>query len=323
MATDKRKMIEDDENDEGEIVELESENDDDDNELVSENDDGDDDRLEEDQRDAQDEGSDGDETNSRAARRRRQKARQKESIKKTREENLLLMRELQAAKERLAALETRNVQVDAQTAEQKYQYALAQIHRAEAELKEAFETGDGDKAVKAQRLREMNIQAAREAEELKKRLSNPPTPEKSSVLDPMAEDYAKRWMRKNPWFDPTGADEDSAIARAIDEAWAREASLRGINPSSEDYWDELDVRVRKRLGKESVSERKRERSAPPVTGRGEYSPRPSTGDSNKVYVTPERKQALIQAGVWDNPEERKRYIKRFQEYDRQNPRRAS
>jgi hypothetical protein len=322
MATDKRKMIDDDEDD-MEIVELESENDDDDNELNDDAEDGDDDRLSSDQRDAQDDGSDGDETSSRAVRRKRQKERQREKIKKTREENAVLIRELQAAKERLAALETRNIQVDAQTAEQKHQFALAQIHRAEAELKEAFETGDGDKAVKAQRLREMNLQAAREAEELKKRLTNPPAPEKTSVLDPLAEDNAKRWMRKNPWFDPAGSDEDSAIARAIDEAWAREASLQGISPSSEDYWDELDTRVRRRLGKESAAGRKRERSAPPISGRGEYAPRPSTGDNNKVYVTPERKQALIQAGVWDDPEKRKRYIKRFQEYDKQNPRRAS
>ena len=318
MATNKRKPNNDDENDDMEIIELESENDDDD-EHNEDAEDGDDERLESEQRDAQDDNSDGDENSSRAIRRRRQKERQKEKIKKTREENAVLIRELQTAKERLAALEIRNVQVDTQTAEQKYQFALAQIHRAEAELKEAFETGDGDKAVKAQRLREMNIQVAKEAEEQKRHLNNPPAP-KTSVLDPLAEDNAKRWMKKNPWFDPAGSDEDSAIARAIDEAWAREANLQGINPSSEDYWDELDMRVKRRLG---VSERKRERSAPPISGRGEYSPRPSTGDSNKVYVTPERKQALIQAGVWDNPEERKRYIKSFQQYDKQNQRKSA
>jgi hypothetical protein len=307
---DKSKIVEEDE-DELEVIELEDGHDDEDN-------DGDDDRLESDQRDAQDEGDDGEEVNARQLRRKRQKQRQKETMKKTREENAHLLRELLEAKERLIALENRNIQSDAQTADQRYNYAMAQIAKAERDLKEAFETGDGDKAVAAQKTREQSIYAARQAEELKKQLSNPQLQQKSSVLDPRTETHAQQWMQKNPWFNPSGDDEDSAIARAIDEAWAKEAQRKGVNPSSEDYWDELDSRVKRRLGTAS-SERERKRSAPPVTGRGEYSNRPSTSD-NKVYLTPERKKALQDAGVWDDPEKRKRYIKRFQQYDRQNPR---
>jgi hypothetical protein len=307
---DKSKIVEEDE-DELEVIELEDGHDDEDN-------DGDDDRLESDQRDAQDEGDDGEEVNARQLRRKRQKQRQKETMKKTREENAHLLRELLEAKERLIALENRNIQSDAQTADQRYNYAMAQIAKAERDLKEAFETGDGDKAVAAQKTREQSIYAAREAEELKKRLSNPQLQQKSNVLDPRTETHAQQWMQKNPWFNPSGDDEDSAIARAIDEAWAKEAQRKGVNPSSEDYWDELDSRVKRRLGTAS-SERERKRSTPPVTGRGEYSNRPSTSD-NKVYLTPERKKALQDAGVWDDPEKRKRYIKQFQQYDRQNPR---
>ena len=304
------RIVEDDEDD-MEVIELEEGHDDEDH-------DGDDDRLESDQRDAQEEGDDGEEINARQLRRKRQKQRQKENMKKTREENAHLLRELLEAKERLAALETRNIQSDAQTADQRYNYAMAQIAKAERDLKEAFETGDGDKAVAAQKAREQSIYAAREAEELKKRLSNPQLQQKSSVLDPRTETHAQQWMQKNSWFNPSGDDEDSAIARAIDEAWAKEAQRQGVSPSSEDYWEELDARVKKRLGTVG-SDRERKRSVPPVTGRGEYSNRPSTSD-NKVYLTPERKKALQDAGVWDDPEKRKRYIKQFQQYDRQNPR---
>ena len=303
-----KKLIEDDEDD-IEVIELEEGHDDED---------GDDDRLESEQRDAQDEGDDGEEINARQLRRKRQKQRQKENMKKTREENAHLLRELLEAKERLAALETRNIQSDTQTAEQRYNYALAQITRAESALKEAFETGDGDKAVAAQKLREQSIYAAREAEDLRKRLSNPQLQQKSSVLDPRTETYAQQWMQKNSWFNPAGDDEDSAIARAIDEAWAREAQKQGISPSSEDYWDELDSRVKRRLGIAN-SDRERKRSAPPVTGRGEYTARPSTSDK-EFYLTPERKKALQDVGAWDDKEKRKRYIKRFRDYDRQNPR---
>lgn len=315
---DKKKDIHEDDED-FEVVELtedDQDNDQEDNELRAE--DGDDDRLEDDQREAQDEGTDGSEVNARQLRRKRQKERQKESMKKTREENAILLRKLIEAESRLAALETRNVQSDTQTAEQRYNWALQQMRQAEQQLKEAFETGDGEKAIQAQRLREQSVAAAREAEEFKKQLTTQQTPSNQSVLDPMTETYAQQWMRKNSWFDPNGKDEDSAIARAIDEAWSQEAQRRGISPSSEQYWDELDERVKRRLGRDDA-DRKPRKSSPPVTGRGDSS-RPSTSSDNKVYLSPDRIKALKDANVWDDPELRKRYIKRFREYDRQNAR---
>ena len=306
--SDKEHLIEDDEDD-IEIIEIDEDQDDDN--------DGDDDRLESDQRNAQDESGEGEETNARQLRRKRQKERQRENIKKTREENTVLLRELVEAKERLVALESRNVQSDSQTADQRYQWALQQIEQAEQQLKEAFETGDGDKAIKAQRLREQSVRAAYEAEELKKKLNNPQLQKKSSVLDPMTENHAEQWMRKNPWFNPAGEDEDSAVARAIDEAWAREAQKSGISPSSEHYWDELDTRVKRRLGKVGV-DRERRRAAPPVTGRGD-SLRPSTSDK-EVIVSPARKEALMKMNAWDDKLIRNRYLKAYRNYDRQNQR---
>lgn len=294
------------------------ENDDDDFEVIeieaNDDDDGDDDRLESDQREAHDAGEDGGEENVRQQRRKRQKQRQKENIKKTREENAVLLRELAEAKERLAALESRNVETDAQTAEYRYNQAMNTVKHAENQLKEAFETGDGEKAIEAQRLREQSMQAAREAQELKERLKDPQLRERNPALDARTESYAQQWMADNPWFSPTGNDEDSVIARAIDQAWAEEARQQGISPSSEEYWDELDVRVKRRL--DGGAERSRKKSPPPVTGRGEYAPRAGNG-SEKFYLTPERKKALVDAGVWDDPDLRKRYIRRFAEYDRQ------
>lgn len=312
MNKRKAELSEKDDQDELDLLE-ESDSPDEEDRRLMEAEDGDDDRLEDEQREAQDSGTDGDEVNSRAARRRRQKERQRESMKKTREENEILLRELRAAQERIAALETRNLHVDSKTAEINYANALAEIQRAEAQLKEAFETGDGEKAVQAQRLREQSLAQAREADELKRRISNPQP--QQNLLDPLTDQYAKRWMRDNPWFDPAGQDEDSAIARAIDEAWSREAAQKGITPQSERYWQELDERVKRRLGQDDV-ERKPRKAAPPVTGRGEYSPRPATKDNDTL--TKERIQALKILNVWDNPEERKKYIAAYKQYDRQN-----
>jgi len=314
MDRRKNQIDEADDQEELDFMEESDAPDEEDRRLMAE--DGDDDRLEDDQRESQDAATDGDEANSRAARRKRQKERQRESMKKTREENEILLRELRTAQERIAALETRNLQVDSKTAEITYANALADIQRAEAQLKEAFETGDGDKAIKAQRLREQSLAQARDAEELKRRVTNPQP--QQNLLDPLTDQYAKRWMRENPWFDPAGQDEDSAIARAIDEAWSREAAQKGITPQSERYWNELDERVKRRLGQDEV-ERKPRKSAPPVTGRGEYSPRPATKDNDTL--TKERIDALKALNVWDNPEQRKKYIAAYRDYDRQSGKR--
>lgn len=294
---------------------------DDDIEIIEEDgspDDGDEDeRLEADQREDDDDGEHDDTPgadNSRRARRKRARERQKTFAKQSKEKIAFYERQLAEAHERLMALEARNVQSDAQTAEAQLRQAQAQVQRAENELKEAVETGDGERVLKALRLRDEAAVRVQAADELRKRLNNPQLQQKPS-LDPQTENHAQQWMAENPWFDPNGTDEDSVIARAIDEAWAQEARKRGINPSSVDYWDELDARVKRRLG-QADADRPRRRATPPVTGRGDTS-RPSTR-KEQVYVTPERKKALQEAGVWDDPELRKRYLRRYAEYDRMN-----
>ena len=301
---DKNRKPIDENDDDIEIIEIDENQDDDD-----------DDRLESEQRDEQDDGGDGSEENVRQQRRKRQKQRQKDNMRKTREENTILLRELAEAKERLAALESRNVQTDAQTADYRYNQALSSVQHAEMQLKEAFETGDGDKAIRAQRLREQSISAAHEAEQLKRRLTDPTLREAGPSLDARTERLAKEWMQDNSWFNPAGKDEDSVIARAVDEAWAEEARQKGINPSSEEYWDELDVRVKRRL--DGASDRNRRKAPPPVTGRGEYSPRAGT-NREQLYLSPERIKALKDANLYDDPETRKRYARRYAQYDRQN-----
>lgn len=295
---------------------------DDDIEIIEEegvSDEGDEDeRLEADQREDEDDSEGHDDTpgadNSRRARRKRSRERQKQFAKQSKEKIAFYERQLAEAHERLAALEARNVQSDAQTAEVQLRQAQAQVQRAENELKEAVETGDGDRVIKAIRLRDEAAVRVREADELRKRLNNPQLQQKSG-MDPQTENHAQQWMTENPWFDPNGTDEDSVIARAIDEAWAQEARRRGISPASEDYWDELDARVKRRLGKGDADQSRR-KATPPVTGRGDTS-RPSSR-TERFKLSEERVKALKDAGVWDDPEQRKRYARRFAEYDRLN-----
>jgi hypothetical protein len=133
--------------------------------------------------------------------------------------------------------------------------------------------------------------------------------------------YANEFIKANPWYDSQGRDEDSAIVIAIDQSLAKD----GYNPQSEEYWDELRKRAARRLPEKFKPERQangrdtREERTPrggPAVGSGrEYAP---ASTRKEIYLSPERKQALIDAGVWDDPVLRMKYAKRYSEYDRNN-----
>jgi hypothetical protein len=94
----------------------------------------------------------------------------------------------------------------------------------------------------------------------------------------------------------------------------------GYDPTSPDYWSELRKRAARRLPERfGQSKEAKEPRAPrggPAVGSGkEHAP---SSTRKEVYISPERKQALIEAGVWDDPVLRAKYVKRYAEYDRQN-----
>jgi type II secretory pathway pseudopilin PulG len=133
--------------------------------------------------------------------------------------------------------------------------------------------------------------------------------------DPRVVDYAKQWLDANPWYNPQGRDEDSAVTKAIDNSLAAE----GWNPASEEYWHELTRRVATRIGdggsSAQAAERTPRRKAPPTGNTREHTP---TRTRNEVVVTPERKAAMIEAGIWDDPVRRTSQLKAYQAYDREN-----
>jgi len=127
------------------------------------------------------------------------------------------------------------------------------------------------------------------------------------AANPQLVRQANRWMERNSWYDPKGGDEDSQIAKVIDNRLAEE----GYDPASSDYWEELDSRLQKRLphlyNQRSESNRSRPRSV--VTGTGRETGRASGG--NTFVLEPEQVRAMKDAGLWDDPEKRARMIKRY------------
>ena len=214
---------------------------------------------------------------------------------------------------RVSAIEGSTLSQQAQSIAQQYQQALYEKQQAEMIIAKAVEAGNGDDVTQAMRIRdEANYRAAQlaqaqqQAEQYAQQATAPRT-------DPRVVDYAKQWMDANPWYNPQGRDEDSAITKAIDNALAAE----GYNPASEDYWHELTARVAARIGGNDAPAREAapRRKAPPTGNTREHAP---VSTRKEVYVTPERKQAMIEAGVWDDPVARKRYLKAYQAYDRDN-----
>lgn len=143
-----------------------------------------------------------------------------------------------------------------------------------------------------------------QAEREKYREKQAPRQEMQKV-NPRAATLAKAWIERNSWYDPNGDDDDSVIAQAIDD----KITAEGFDPSTQEYFDELDERLSKRLphryGK--IPERK----GPPVTGSGRES---SVGG---YKLSPERVAAMKESGAWDDPARRERVIKEYKKYDKE------
>jgi len=226
-----------------------------------------------------------------------------------REQNAELMR-------RMAAVEGNTLTQNAAGVQQQLQQALAEARQAEQIMARAIEAGNGEDAATALRIRDEAKERAAQLSAHKDRVEAAAKEATAPRADPRVTNYAQQWLSANEWYDPAGRDEDSAITKAIDNALARE----GWDPASAEYWHELTRRVANRIGdggQDDAPARNAKRKAPPTGSGREYAP-PST--KNEVVVTPERKQAMVEAGVWDDPVARKRYLKAYQDYDRNTAR---
>ena len=236
------------------------------------------------------------------------KERSQRELALLREQNAELMRRMQA-------IEGNTLSQQAQSIEQQYNAALYEAQQAETIIARAVEAGNGEDVAVAMRLRDEAKERAQQLAYAKQQAEQYAQQAVQPQADPRVVDYAKQWLDANPWYNPQGRDEESSITKAIDNSLAAE----GWNPASEEYWHELTRRVAARIGGSDNATTRREaaprRKAPPTGNTREHAP---ASTKNEVVVTPERKQAMIEAGVWDDPVARNRYLKAYQAYDREN-----
>ncbi len=257
-------------------------------------------------------------SSSNSSRRKKRREQQKKARERAETEIALLRQRNAEMERRMAALEGRAVRTEAQTIDQTLAQKLHEVQQAELIIAKATEAGNGDDVVAAMRIRDA---ARSEAAQLHQQREQFVRASQQPQVDPNAARYAQAWVQANPWYDPTGRDRDSATAKAIDSQLVRE----GYNPASREYWEELTARVADALedGNDdsghvnAKADPKPRRKAPPTGNTREHVP-PST--RKEIYVTPERKQAMIDAGVWDDPVSRQKYLKAYRDYDQQTAR---
>ena len=302
-------MKEDDETEEMVIVEDESELDQDDDD---DQDDGDE-RVEQSSGDGND-----DEREAIRERRRKEKLDRKDrrdnAIKRDKVELDFLRKRNDDLERRVSAQEQRAHRGDLSALDQAIANAQQEANMAERVIAKAVAAGNGDDVTQAMRYRDQALARANQLAAQKQQAARPVV---QNQIDDRTLQLAKEFMQDNPWYDAQGRDEDSAIVIAIDQAMAKD----GFDPRSEDYWDELRKRAARRLpdrfgetGKAPAKDQRTPRGGPTVGSGREHAP---TSTRKEIYISPERKQALVDAGVWEDPVLRQKYVKRYAEYDRQ------
>lgn len=261
----------------------------------------------------------------RQARREERQLKKKLQKAKANESNHLiqsLKRQNEQMAERLAVLEKRTAGSDLARLDKAIEDGHLRLQYAKLKIKEAAEMADGASLAEAN---EAWYEARRQVEALealKKKAVDSDSTAKHSVPrapDPLLKRHANNWMTRNDWYDPQGGDMDSQVATKVDEALMKE----GWDPTTADYWDELDRRLTKYLphrynggNDESNSRSSDRRPRTVVTGSGRE--QSTSAKPGEFRLSPDRVRAIKEAGKWDNIAERNRMIKKYAEYDRAN-----
>ena len=248
------------------------------------------------------------------------KQRREEAIKRDKLELDFLRKRNDDLERRISAQEVRAYQGDLTQFDVQIAQATNEMQMADRVIAKAVEAGNGEDVAQALRYRDQAMQKVQQLTYAKTQAANA-RPQTSPGIDEMTLHYAQEFMKEHPWYDSQGRDEDSSIVIAIDQALAKD----GYNAQSEEYWDELRRRVARRLperfkepaapSRTAAPEERTPRGGPAVGSGKEHAP---TSTRKEIYISPERKQALIEAGVWDDPVLRMKYVKRYAEYDRIN-----
>lgn len=281
-----------------------------------------DERLSAEEHEGEEAHSDDDSEEERQAKLERNRARRKAAKEYRKEKMESLKRELASRdaiinelNQRMSIVERKSTGSEMAQLEAAEKEALHFYNQFKMVNAQAIEKADGATAIDAQEKMFAARQRYEQIQNIKKAMQQPrqagPQP-----LDPRIASKAESWMERHNWYDPQGEDDDSAIVLAIDQRLHKQ----GWDPTTDEYWEELESRVKKHLphranqGYNKPNTNSRPRS--PVAGSGREN---SGGNSGGGYrLSAERVTALREAGLWDDPKARAEAIQRFQKFDKES-----
>ena len=252
---------------------------------------------------------------------RREERRLRRKISKQKGNHLVdaLKKQNEELSNRLAAVEKKTSGAELARVDKAIEDAGVQVEYAKMKMKEAVSISDGEGLAKAQELWYESKRKLESLENLKQNATKHMTQPKQNIQvpDPLVQRLAADWMEDNPWYDPNGRNEESQIAQMLDKRLTEE----GFDPTTEDYWDELDARMRRYLpknGQQPAQRAARPRSVMTSSGRDTT----ATTKSNEFRLSPDRVAAIKEAGLWNDPTARQNAIRKYAEWDRQNKNRG-
>lgn len=298
---------------------------------------------------AAEEGGDEEKRRQRREERQRRKKLRQQSKERDRREIEYLSKRNERLEKQVMDLSQRVGQSEMLTVDQRISQLKSAIKDADGVIKNAIDNSNGSEATEAQGIRDNLRDQLRRLEAYKEQrqseFSNSEDREEGAKdrggknrrsgdeeeqpqLDPRIVSNVRDWHSRNQWFDFGRGDEDSAIAGAIDDMLVRE----GYDPTTPEYFEELDRRIADRLphraqgGEEGDQRQQRQsrgngrgggsrRGGPAFRGSGQGGGSHVQVGKGQVYVSRERREAMEEAGVWDDPVLRKKYLKKYAEWD--------
>lgn len=256
---------------------------------------------------------------------RREEKRRKRDRERT-ELNFLRQRNEQLER-RQSQVETRQTHTEIATIDGRISEIDNQLRLADQVYAEAIEKGAGADAAQAQsirdQLRDAKSQLTGAKNQATQQLRQPQR--QAATVDPYIAHKANEWVTKHSgWYDPKGGNPDSAVAKAVESELYREGRL---DPRTDEYWDEYDNRLSRYLPHRFETATRANGKVRAKVNDDTETPRQASGPTfrtggrerslkrGEVHISKERRAALEEMGVWEDPVLRQRYLKKYAEYD--------
>ena len=280
------------------------------------------DNDDEDHGDEQDDENDGETEDEREQIReaRREERRLKKELKKQRDltaQNKIkaLERHNEELARRLAAVESTATSYQFTQIDKAIEDEATRVEYAKMKMLQAAQSGDAAGQVDfLEQLTEAKQRLQQAQHYKKQQLESAKAPKQNvpNEISTEVQQNATKWLKKNSWYDPQARDTDSRIAKVIDQ----ELATDGWDPADPEYWEELDNRLSARLPHRYTSKggSTKKHSGPTASSRVES----SSAKPGTIRLSPERVQAIRDAGAWDDVEKRNKMIRAYAQYDRNN-----